>query len=268
MKGLTEVRLRRLLREGLGQGKGAGYTPWLTASRVSSEGFASSITGRITGRRHQVLSRIEKGVLLLMDRRRDVVDIREQFPLLPVECTTLIARQLQLRPVGAGGSIHVMTTDFLIDFKCGRQLAVAVKPLSRIRESQRVREILAIERAYWAARSVQFQVITDNDVTEAMMFNLETLHAARRGAITFGPDEVQYAAERLLVRLGSPPIASLSQACRLVDDESNQPRGSHLAVLKQLLWSGALSLNLRARFCPISRYAICGGALLSLEEAY
>src|SRR3546814_5272440 len=79
-------------------------------------GRSWKIQGVKIDRIHHLLSDLERAYFLLCEFSEDVVDIREQYPLLPVESTQAIARAIGVRyPKYKTTSVPmVMTTDFLL----------------------------------------------------------------------------------------------------------------------------------------------------------
>lgn len=64
-----------------------------------------------------------------------MVDIREQFPLLPLRRTEEIAKQLGIKHAHLDGVPVVMTTDFLITLRTSQGLidiVRTVKPASKL----------------------------------------------------------------------------------------------------------------------------------------
>ncbi|HJV74895.1 MAG TPA: TnsA endonuclease N-terminal domain-containing protein [Noviherbaspirillum sp.] len=126
----------------------------------------------------------EDHFFLMADYAKDVIDIREQFPLFPEECTQAIARHLGIRhPRYPHSKIPlVMTTDFLltvIDATGHRSYrAISVKRAADLngKRRKRILEKLEIERRYWQMRSVPWHLITNHDFDETMVTNLEWLH--------------------------------------------------------------------------------------------
>jgi len=82
-------------------------------------GRSWKIQGVKIDRIHHLLSDLERAYFLLCEFSEDVVDIREQYPLLPVESTQAIARAIGVRyPKYKTTSVPmVMTTDFLLSVK-------------------------------------------------------------------------------------------------------------------------------------------------------
>ncbi|OBZ16340.1 transposase [Bacillus sp. FJAT-27264] len=113
---ITEAKIDRYIKEGRGQGTGKDYIPWLRVQDVPSEGRAIRGGGWTTGRRHELLSDIERDYCYLLDYSDDVSDIREQFPLLPLEETKLIAERIGVKHPAdpTTGVAIVMMTDFLV----------------------------------------------------------------------------------------------------------------------------------------------------------
>lgn len=110
------INIEQRIKAGRGQGRGREYKPWLDVHDVPSLGKSTRVRGWTTGRVHHLLSLGEERYFYLLDWSEIVVDIREQYPLLPLDETLAIARRL--------GFVHprhprtkepiVMTTDFLL----------------------------------------------------------------------------------------------------------------------------------------------------------
>jgi hypothetical protein len=129
----TQQDIERYVAQGFGQGVGVDYKPWLRVQDVPSRGRSRKVHGLKTGRVHHVLSDLEPRYLVTLEFSERVVDIREQFPLLPVAPIQDVARQRSIRyPLYAGTTVpFVMTTDFVVTVKEGdgsvREFARTVK---------------------------------------------------------------------------------------------------------------------------------------------
>lgn len=179
----NEQTIARRQKEGRGQGDGASYKPWLTVQDVSSQGLTHRIKGWTTGRVHHLLSNLERDAFYIMDWSTDVIDIREQYPLLPLEETQTIADQIGVRHPADPRTQHavVMTTDFLLDTQQGQarvQQARTVKPADQL-DSSRVLEKLEIERRYWQARGVDWGIVTEHEIPSVEATNIRLLHGYR-----------------------------------------------------------------------------------------
>src|SRR6266699_6157980 len=111
-----ESTIEKRIREGRGQGRGADYIPWLLIQDVPSIGLATRILGWKTGRIHHLLSKLELSDFLVSEWIKRIIDIREQYPLLPVSETLTIARACGIRhPIVPGTKQPVvLTTDFVL----------------------------------------------------------------------------------------------------------------------------------------------------------
>lgn len=103
MKKLINVDLQKVkeqiekkVKAGYGQGVGSKYIPWLKVHQVPSRGRSSRIAGWKTRRDHHCLSDLETMYLFMLEWAPDITDVREQFPLLPIEETIQIAEELEI----------------------------------------------------------------------------------------------------------------------------------------------------------------------------
>jgi hypothetical protein len=136
-------------------------------------------------RTHHVFSDLEASCLTLLEFEREVLDIREQFPLLPTDVTERAAKMLHLRhPVYLGSrSLQVMTTDFCVDTKADAQsngeIAIAVK-YSQDLSDPRTRELLSIEREANIGVGRRWFLFTEATIPPVVVRNLAWL---RRNAL-------------------------------------------------------------------------------------
>lgn len=90
----TPEMLKKRLSQGCGQVCGENYKPWLTVRDVPSRGLSSRILGWKTNRIHHFLAKEESSYFYTLDWSIIVIDIREQYPLLPQNSTLEIAYRL------------------------------------------------------------------------------------------------------------------------------------------------------------------------------
>ncbi|MDQ0092076.1 hypothetical protein J2T12_005520 [Paenibacillus anaericanus] len=118
----TASSIARRIREGRGKGHFSSYRPWLTIHDVPSTGVVTRILGWKSGRLHHYLSEhLELAHHYQMEWAENVIDIREQFPLLPLEKTLFIAQKLGIKyPIDPKTKYPiVMTTDMLLTIRKG-----------------------------------------------------------------------------------------------------------------------------------------------------
>jgi len=111
---LYPPHLRSRIKRGRGVLQGAQYRPWLYIRDVPSRGTSLGAQGILTDRPHQGLSNLEATYLYLMERRKSVVDIREQWPIFDLDRTLELCAELGVRHTYKRGLLEPFTIDFVI----------------------------------------------------------------------------------------------------------------------------------------------------------
>ncbi|CAD2250985.1 MULTISPECIES: TnsA endonuclease N-terminal domain-containing protein [Pseudomonadaceae] len=184
----TQSDIDRHVEKGFGQGSLEHYLPWLRVQDVPSHGRSRKIHGTKVNRLHHLLSDLEYGYLLLLEFSEQVVDIREQYPLLPQSSAQSIANALNIPyPVYPGTKVpFVLTTDFLVTLRepngGDRLVARTIKYTDSFAPGRglgRTLEKLNIEREFWKQRGIDWAVITEQNIPATLRSNLDWL---RKGA--------------------------------------------------------------------------------------
>lgn len=167
---------QRAIKNGFGLGSGSSYKRWIDIKDFPSTGRASKIQGNTTSRKHELFSDIETRIFLALDFDSDVVDIREQFPLLPLDAVMKVAQRAGIKYTTIPGSKvpHIFTTDFMVTKKLNNNFvyhAIAAKPSCELIKVQ-VREKLEIERIWWSCLGIDWSIATESSVSEAKAENL------------------------------------------------------------------------------------------------
>lgn len=170
---------QKRLKEGRGKGEGSKYRPWLKIQDVPSKGICTRIKGWKTGRVHHLLSLGELRYFYLLEWSPIVSDIREQFPLLPLERTLEIAYNLGIKHPADPKTKEpvVLTTDFLITVNTGMQselLARTYKPSLDL--SPRQCEKFLIEKEFYKQHGISWDIVTQEDIPTVISDNIEYLH--------------------------------------------------------------------------------------------
>lgn len=176
----SQQDIERHIANGFGAGAGASYVPWLRVQDVPSIGRSHKIQGVKIDRIHHLLSDLERSYFLVCEFSEDVVDIREQYPLLPTEHAQAIAASIDVRyPRYPRTTLpYVMTTDFLLTVKDlngnFRSVARTVKYRSDLvgKGSRRTLEKLEIEKRVWQSQGVDWKIVTDEFFTRDLIKNL------------------------------------------------------------------------------------------------
>ncbi|WP_221410339.1 TnsA endonuclease N-terminal domain-containing protein [Paraburkholderia dinghuensis] len=128
-----------------------------------------------------MLSDLKYHYLVALEFSEQVVDIREQFPLLPLAPVQDIALLRGIRyPLYAGTTVPiVMTTDFVVTVKADegsvREYARTVKYADGLAPGNRLSRTLEkfeLEKAFWAQRNVDWKLVTETSMSVVMASNL------------------------------------------------------------------------------------------------
>jgi hypothetical protein len=179
----TIATVQRWISAGYGQGERQSFKPYMYVCDVPSDGTSSMVRSRVTGRTHHYLSGHEFSVHLLAEYCRDIIDIREQYALLPWEETQQTAAKLGIRhPVIPGTKTPtVLTTDILLSMKEPdgvRHVAISVKPNEDL--SPRTLQKLLLERLYWNRRGLTWLLVTEANIPAKRAHNLRFFESAIR----------------------------------------------------------------------------------------
>ncbi|MCD9188956.1 MAG: TnsA endonuclease N-terminal domain-containing protein [Pyrinomonadaceae bacterium] len=178
----TETKYKKYLKEGRGKGTGRDYLPWLKTYNVPSHGRRARNPGWKTERLHHFMSDNETNYFYLLEWSDSVIDIREQYPLLQLETAQDIASDMGIEyPTDKNSKFPiVLTTDFMITVRDGARtfdIARTVKPSEEL-DKTRVIEKFEIERRYWAAKGIDWGIITEKEIPVVLSNNIEYLHPA------------------------------------------------------------------------------------------
>jgi hypothetical protein len=250
-KNLTGDARDRRLAAGFGSGEGAGYRPYLRVSDVPSIGTCSVIAGWKHGREHHLLSRNERNYFFCLEWSDSVLEIREQFPLLPLDETQRIARQLGIRHPNDRGEPLVMTTDFLLLIRAGngeRFVARTVKPAKQL-EKRRVLEKFAIEKRYFEDRQTDWGLVTERKIPETVWRNVEWLHECRdlRNLKPIEIEEVTHILEQMSRQIAPKRSLRIDKFCASSDRELGLIPGTALKVFRHALATKKFAIDICVR---------------------
>jgi hypothetical protein len=214
----------------------------------------------------QMLSNLELWFFYRLEWDDTVMDYQEQKPL-DFEMTKLIAGQeriihprtrplvqsmpknptvedRQLRPV-------IMTTDFYVTRANGK-CAYSIKPKDKLvgRGSERVLEKLKLERLYWEAVGVEWELVTEDQLDLVLAKNVEFVHECYDlGRYASLSGDMGDAVDKwMLPKLweGSS-IAQLSEPC---EQALGLPMGASLVLAKHLIARKRWQIDFTVPFHP------------------
>jgi TnsA endonuclease N terminal/TnsA endonuclease C terminal len=252
---ITDRKIEKRLKEGRGKGKGALYMPWLTVFDLPSTGRSHRIPGLKTQRIHHLLSDLEAYELYRNDFADQVLEIREQYPLLPREETIEIAKEIGVQhPMARPANCQiVMTTDQLLTVSHlggEKYEAISVK-YSKELNKPRVLEKLEIEKHYWERRNIIWKLVTEKDINKAEVDNLRWFrpYFHRQALYPLTNQIIAEVSNELTQRVLNEP-KPLSTTARLCDERYSLKIGSSLAIARHLLANKKWIVNLKTRVHP------------------
>lgn len=253
---------KKWVKEGRGKGRKENYKSWLRTQNFSSRGQSQRIPSHITGDRIvHLFSNHESNAHLIYEASPLVVDIREQFPLLPksdkmdpASETMEIARELGVdHPCDDKGRPYVMTTDLLVTIKVDgveNHFARAVKEVKEL-GSKEQRAKLEIARRYHERRGHQWAIITERDIPMDLVMNLETLREFRDITRYKGvPAETITRVEAVLLPMIWKGELSLSDAAASCDEQLGIKPATSLTVVYHLLCMRKWTIDLMQPLKP------------------
>lgn len=169
------------LKENRGKGTFEKYAPFLKVHEFGSYSRVHRIIGWKNRRTYQLMSDLELYYFILKQWDDEVVDIREQYPLLPLEQTKLIAEEIGIgHPPLRREEKTIITTDFLITYKKNNKIlnmARAIKPQIQLKNSRTIEKLL-IEEMYWKQKGIEWKIVTENSIPKIMAINLYNIYTS------------------------------------------------------------------------------------------
>jgi hypothetical protein len=197
-----------------------------------------------------------------------VTDIREQYPLLPIDDTLAIADSLGIKHPTHPKTKEpvVLTTDFYISlrnesgtFEHARTVKYA-KDLS----NRRILEKLEIERRYWEVRAIDWGIVTEHEIPDTLAKNVDFLHDAWHLCKRM-PEKSIFSVAELLTRLVSEQHQPLNELTALSDKQLGLKGGTSLKVAYYLLATRQWRIDMNIPIDPDQPLAVLGTDLKALH---
>ena len=219
------------------------YEPFLTVRDVPSKGRCHRIPSWTVGRLHHLFSILEASWFYVADELPWVVDIREQYPLLPMEETVAIARYLNVRHPQYRKELVPMTTDMVLTHREGALIPVSVKYVDDMLK-RRTAEKLEIERIFWARRGRRVIPVTERGVNEGLVAAIRWIHDYRDYHDVSKDPSYHEIIETLYQILHKSPYPPIAYACKSVDHRLGLVRGHALQLVRYCLSQRAWPVTL------------------------
>lgn len=244
----TERKIEKYIKEGRGQGELSNYKPWLTIQNVSSRGNSNRLKGWKTNRGHEFLSDLEEKYFFTQEWRKEVIDIREQFPLNR-ELTHKISEEKGINhPICTNTqTLVVLTTDFFLTIRSGEKIkyiARTVKPSNEL-EDRRTIEKFEVEREYWARKGISWGIVTEKDIPIELSENISWVYEH------YYLEDIK---NETLVKVFLKYLMNFQQAdknlislCNEFDEKFNLDVGSSINFFKHLVARKVISVDMREK---------------------
>lgn len=247
----NQEKFNKYIKEGRGAGIGKDYKPWVTVQTFPSYGREHKVLGWKTNRIHEFMSDNEFKYFYILEWSENVLDIREQFPLLNLERIMNIANDLGITyPIAIDNTPYIFSTDFFITISYeGRekQIARTIKPANMLDDSE-VIEKFELERRYWESFDIDWGIVTEKDMPEKLAQNIKWIHNSRKqdDSIELSIDEKLNLLKTLKGRLLSSRD-SIRNITSNLDGEMFLENGTGLSLFKYLLANKEIALDMNAK---------------------
>lgn len=252
----TEKRQEKWINEGRGIGIGKDYKPWLTVQDVPSTGRATRLRGNKIHRQHHLLSDMERDYFYIVEYADSVKDIREQYPLLPLEQTLEIADELGIKhPTDPKTQVPVvMSTDFLLTVETDENnvlLARTIKSKADLMNERQV-EKFEIEKRYWAKKEVNWGIVTENEIHETSLAKNIPIFHSYYDLSDLNLDNMSITQKEQLIQTFKSMIHGQHVAVRELatkfDEQLMLPVGTGISIFKHLVITKQIKIDLFSKF--------------------
>lgn len=244
--------IEKMIKEGRGTGIGKDYLPWIRIQDVASKGRVTRVKGIKTGRQHELLSDMERNYFYFLEFTNEVIDIREQYPLLPLEETLSIAMELGI-PHPKDPKTNepiVMTTDFLITLENNGEYYEAARTIKSKDDflDRRINEKFEIERCYWAKKETDWGMVTDQEIDKNVAHNISFIQGYKnlydidyfQEIDNFDLKDMVYEFIRRII----DDERSVRKISLEFDNDMGLEKGSGLSIFKHLLINKIIEIDI------------------------
>ena len=247
--------IEKMIKEGYGSGTYSEYKPWIKIQDVPSLGRVTRFNGIKTNRQHELLSDMERNYFYILEYSNNVKDIREQFPLLPIEDTLSIADELGLKhPKNPEtGEYVVMTTDFLITVSTSngiKEVARTIKSKDDLLD-KRILEKFEIERVFWKKRNIDWAIVTEEEIDKTIAHNISFVQGYRDIKNIDGFNDMDSLEVQDLVYEFLKRIVDDKRSVRAVslefDKDMSLKNGCGLSIFKYLIINKIIEIDISKR---------------------
>ena len=254
--GLTEKKIIKYIKEGRGQGIGREYIPWLKVQDFPSKGRISRVKSWKTGRVHHFLSDLETEYFYYLEWQDDVIDIREQYPIMNRSLCMDIADANNIKyPVDPHtGTPIVITSDFMITKihadKSEEHIVRTAKYMNTLKD-KRTLEKLFIEKEYYNIENIDWGIVTENIIPKELVSNVEWAHKAYnledivRDTIT--REELLFFRYELIETLKIKEDEPIIKVINSLQEKYDVEKGTFIYIFKNCIVNKLIKINMNIK---------------------
>lgn len=244
-----EQRVQKFVSEGRGQNTGSAYRPWLEIRDLPSRGRSHRIYGIKTRRVHHLLSDGEFKCFLKFEADKNVIDIREQFPLDRLQTYKVAREQRCKHPVTLDGTPYVMTVDFVVTTSTGG--AMKHVPFTFKYDfdtvTPRERQLLDIAAEFWRRQGCELQFIDRTFFDETLVINYDAVRSRFDIASMQFKGAIDVAAVAHAIREQVTPSSRLlGDVCRQIAAQHGADSGDVFSIALHLIARNVVHADLSA----------------------
>lgn len=202
------------------------YEPWLSEREFSGQGTLIFLKSYLYKRNYIVFSKLQEKVLLQLLYEKEVVDVREHYPILST------------------GNDKVICTTFLVTKeKENGVIDEAVSVIRQINNNNKGR--IRFQKDYWEERGISYKTITEKDLLgrENRIYNYQLFYQAK-----CNKDNLErYKKEDLFKKLYRE-ISNQDIKAGVVIDKFERDRLQAIEYLKYMIAHGAVTIDWDKKF--------------------
>lgn len=253
--GLTEKKIAKYIKEGRGQGIGNEYISWIKVQDVPSHGRISRVKSWKTQRVHHFLSDLETKYFYYLEWQDDVIDIREQYPLMDRSLCMEIADDNNIKyPRDPRTQTPIiMTSDFMITkiyLDKREEHIVRTAKYANALEDERTLQKLFIEKEYYNIKNIDWGIVTEDIIPNVLVNNIRWAHKAYNLQDIICDDiskeKALFFRYKFIECLNKEENCdkSIKEIINLLEKKYVSPRGTFLYIFKNCIINKIIKINM------------------------
>lgn len=220
------------------------YVSGIRIQDFPSRGRVSRIKGITTGRVHHLLTDLESNIFYLLDYEKEVVDIKEHYPLLDLFELGISFDNINLNKFKNKKTKeqYLFTTSFVVTINEGskeKYIAISVKNESQLYKTT-TQEKLEVERRYWKAKGIDWCILTNKDINMEKVENIKWLLLSDNVTVFKNEKLIE---DFIMDNIESSKYVTIANLLKNIDELLGL-NGEALAVFKNMIISNKLKTNL------------------------